>query len=82
VLSDAQVCALLGNIWNPIHKACFTVMSACGLRNGKAATLEVKAIDSASLLLGIIGNRSGSRWGPRGSLGKSKTCGLVVDTDG
>ena len=55
MLSDAQVRALLGNIRNPIHKACFTVMSACGLRIGEAAALEVKAIDSASLLLGIIG---------------------------
>ena len=55
MLSDAQVRALLGCIRNPIHKACFTLMYACGLRISEAATLEVKAIDSASLVLRIIG---------------------------
>jgi integrase/recombinase XerD len=55
VLSDAQVRALLGCIRNPIHKACFTLMYACGLRISEAATLEVKAIDGDSLLLRIIG---------------------------
>jgi integrase/recombinase XerD len=55
VLSDAQVRALLGCIRNPIHKACFALMYACGLRISEAATLEVKAIDSDSLLLRIIG---------------------------
>ena len=55
MLSDAEVRALLGCIKNPIHKACLILMYACGLRIGEAATLEVKAIDSANLLLRIIG---------------------------
>jgi len=30
---------------NPVHKACFALMYACGLRISEAATLEVGAID-------------------------------------
>ena len=39
---------------NPVHKACFALMYACGLRISEAATLEVGAIDRANLRLRIM----------------------------
>ena len=55
-LSDAQVRRLLGGaVRNPVHKACFTLMYACGLRISEAATLEVTAIDTAHGVLRVIG---------------------------
>ena len=54
-LSDAQVRRLLGAVRNPVHKACFTLMYACGLRISEAATLEVTAIDTAHGVLRVIG---------------------------
>jgi site-specific recombinase XerD len=54
-LSDAQIRTLLGCVKNPIHKLCFTVLYACGLRISEAATLEVGAVDGTNLVLRIIG---------------------------
>src|SRR5271166_5481043 len=54
-LLDDQVRHLLSCIRNPIHRTCLTVMYACGLRIGEAATLEIGAIDRANLVLRIIG---------------------------
>jgi len=55
VLSDAEVRALLGCVRNPIHRTCFALMYACGLRISEAATVEIGSVDSAALLLRIIG---------------------------
>ena len=63
-LTDAQVRYLLGHVRNPIHKACFSVMYACGLRIGEAAALEVSAIDKISLLLRVIGKGNKERCVP------------------
>jgi hypothetical protein len=60
-LSDAQVRDLLCRVRNPIHKACFAVMYACGLRLGEAATLEVGSVDKANLLLRVIGKGNTER---------------------
>src|SRR3954468_10965267 len=54
-LSDAQVRRLLGAVSNPVHRACFTLIYACGLRISEAATLEVTAIDTAHGVLRVIG---------------------------
>ena len=54
VLSDQQVRSALGCVRNPVHKGCFALMYACGLRMSEAATLEIGAIDSANLRLRII----------------------------
>jgi len=63
-LSDAQVRRLLCRVRNPIHKACFTVMYACGLRIGEATALEVGSIDKANLLLRVIGKGNRERCVP------------------
>jgi integrase/recombinase XerD len=49
---------------NPVHKACFALMYACGLRISEAATLEVGAIDRANLQLRIIGKGDRERLVP------------------
>jgi len=64
VLSDAQVRALLAHVRNPTHKACLALIYACGLRISEAATLEVTGIDSARLLLRIIGKGNKERLVP------------------
>ena len=64
MLSDAQVRALLARVKNPTHKACLALIYACGLRISEAATLEVTSIDSARLLLRIIGKGNKQRQVP------------------
>jgi integrase/recombinase XerD len=64
VLSDQQVRSALGCVRNPVHKGCFALMYACGLRISEAATLEIGAIDSANLRLRIIGKGDRERLVP------------------
>ncbi|MCK5712041.1 MAG: tyrosine-type recombinase/integrase [Hyphomicrobiaceae bacterium] len=64
VLSDAQVRALLAHVKNPTYKACLALIYACGLRISEAVTLEVRSIDSARLLLRIIGKGNKQRLVP------------------
>jgi site-specific recombinase XerD len=63
-LSDDQVRRLLGGITNPIHKGCFSLMYACGLRITEAVSLEVTAIDRARMVLRIIGKGNKERLVP------------------
>lgn len=54
-LADDQIRCLLDCIKSPVHKACLSVVYACGLRISEALTLEIGAIDRANLTLRIIG---------------------------
>lgn len=63
-MSDEQVRRLLGAITNPIHRACFSLMYACGLRIMEAATLPVTAIDRGRMVLRIIGKGNKERLVP------------------
>jgi integrase/recombinase XerD len=63
-LSDAQVRELLSHVRNPIHKGCFSLMYACGLRVGEAANLPVTAIDKANLVVKVIGKGNKERLVP------------------
>jgi integrase/recombinase XerD len=54
-LADDQIRHLLGCIESPVHKACLSVVYACGLRISEAMALEIGAIDRANLTLRIIG---------------------------
>ena len=60
-LAHAEVRRLVGCITNPIHRTCFAVMYACGLRIGEAATLEIGTIDGDNGLLRIIGKGNKER---------------------
>jgi integrase/recombinase XerD len=63
-LADAEVRRLLGGITNPIHRTCFALMYACGLRISEAATLEIGAVDGNNRLLRIIGKGNKERLVP------------------
>src|SRR5260370_25281459 len=61
VLADERIRRLLGCVESPIHKACLSVLYACGLRISEAMTLEIGAIDNANLTLRIIGRGNKQR---------------------
>jgi integrase/recombinase XerD len=63
-LPDGQVRALLGCVGNPLHRTCLSLMYGCGLRISEAVTLEIGAIDSANMLLRIIGKGNKQRLVP------------------
>lgn len=48
----------------PIHRGCFTLMYACGLRISEAATLTVTNIDRSRMVLRIIGKGNKERLVP------------------
>lgn len=55
---------ILAEIQNPIHRGCFRLIYACGLRISEAANLEVGAIDGANQRLRIIGKGNRERLVP------------------
>ena len=55
VLSHAEVRAILAAVRNPIHRTCFELMYACGLRIGEAAKVEISDIENTKGVLRIIG---------------------------
>lgn len=62
--SDAVVRCLLAEIRNPIHRGCFQLIYACGLRIDKAPNLEIKVIDGVNKRLRIIGKGNRERLVP------------------
>ncbi len=58
---DKNLDGLLVSVRNPIHRGCFSLIYACGLRIGEAATLPVTAIDKASGLLRVVGKGNKER---------------------
>jgi integrase/recombinase XerD len=64
VLSDDQVRRLLGHVTQPLHRGCFSLMYACGLRISEAASLTPTAIDRARMVLRIIGKGNKERLVP------------------
>jgi site-specific recombinase XerD len=63
-IADAEVRKLLALTTNPLHRTCFALMYACGLRTGEAVSLEVPAINGRSHLLTIIGKGNKERLVP------------------
>jgi site-specific recombinase XerD len=55
VLTHDEARAILAQVRNPIHRASFQLMYACGLRIGEAAKVEIGDIESAKALLRVIG---------------------------
>jgi site-specific recombinase XerD len=52
---------ILDAVRNPIHRGCFCLIYACGLRISEAASLPVTAIDKASGLLRVVGKGNKER---------------------
>lgn len=46
---------------NPVHRGCFSLIYACGLRISEAASLSVTAIDKSNGLLRVIGKGNKER---------------------
>lgn len=63
-LSDTQVRELLSAVRNPVHRACFSLMYACGLRIAEASTLQVANIERDRRMLRIIGKGDKQRLVP------------------
>ena len=61
MLSHAEVRAILAAVRNPIHRTCFELMYACGLRIGEAAKVEISDIENTKGVLRIIAR---NRYGP------------------
>ena len=59
-ISDFEAHKLFALTTNPIHKTCFALIYACGLRTGEAVSLEA-AIDGRKHLLTIIGKGNKER---------------------
>lgn len=55
---------ILDGVRNPIHRGCFSLIYACGLRISEAATLSVTAIDKTSGLLRVVGKGNKERLVP------------------
>lgn len=63
-LSHAEVRRILDGVRNPIHRGCFCLIYACGLRISEAVNLPVTAIDKASGLLRVVGKGNKERLVP------------------
>jgi integrase/recombinase XerD len=63
-LTDRQIRDLLGRVRNPVHRGCFALMYACGLRVGEAAGLEIGTVDGHQGLLRVIGKGDKERLVP------------------
>lgn len=55
---------IISAVRNPVHRGCFSLIYACGLRISEAAPLAVTAIDKASGLLRIVGKGNKERLVP------------------
>lgn len=62
--SDAVIRRILAEIHNPVHRGCFELIYACGLRISEAANLEIGAIDGTNKRLRIIGKGNKERLVP------------------
>ena len=77
MLSHAEVGAILAQVRNPIHRTCFQLMYACGLRIGEAAKVEIGDIENTKGVLRIIGKatRSAASRCPSQCLPSYAACG-------
>jgi integrase/recombinase XerD len=63
-LPDAQARALLSAVQHPVHRGCFSLMYACGLRIAEASALEIADVDRERRALRIIGKGDKERHVP------------------
>ena len=61
VRSDADCRRLIGQLRDPVYRACFALTYAHGLRIAEATSLPVTAVDSKLMLLRVIGKRNQER---------------------
>ena len=61
VRSDADCRRLIGQLRDPVYRACFALAYAHGLRIAEATSLPITAVDSEQMLLRVIGKRNQER---------------------
>jgi len=61
VLSREEVHRLLSAIRLPVYRACLSTIYSCGLRLSEGAFLKVQAIDSARMMVRVLGKGSQER---------------------
>lgn len=61
VLSQAEVQCILEHVYFPIYRACLTTIYSCGLRISEGAHLQVDDIDSARMMIRVLGKGSQQR---------------------
>jgi integrase/recombinase XerD len=61
VRSDEDCRRLIAALKKPIHRGCFTLIYAYGLRITEAVTLPVSAVDSKQMVLRVVGKGNKER---------------------
>lgn len=61
VRSDADCRRLIGQLRDPVYRACFALAYAHGLRINEATSLPITAVDSELMILRVIGKRNQER---------------------
>ena len=64
ILSPEEVRSLLGQIRNPKHHMCLTLIYACGLRISEATKLKVSGVDSKRMAISVRGKGQKDRLVP------------------
>ena len=64
ILSPKEVRSLLGRVRIPKHRACLTLIYACGLRISEATKLKVSGIDSQRMVISVRGKGQKDRLVP------------------
>jgi len=75
VLSREEVYRILSAVRFPVYRACLTTIYCCGLRLSEGALLPVRSVDSARMMLRVLGKGSKEREIPL----PEKTLGLLRD---
>jgi len=61
VRTDADCRRLIATLHNPVHRGCFALIYAYGLRISEAITLPISAVDSQQMVLRVIGKGNKQR---------------------
>ena len=61
VLSREEVHRILSAVRFPVYRACLTTIYSCGLRLSEGALLPVRSVDSARMVLRVLGKGSKER---------------------
>jgi site-specific recombinase XerD len=61
VLSPAEVSRLLDAVRYPVYRVCLRTIYSCGLRVSEGASLQVRSVDSARMMLRVLGKGSKER---------------------
>jgi len=64
VLSQEEVSRILNCVHSPVYRICLITIYSCGLRRNEGARLRVEDVDSARMLLRVVGKGNKQRYVP------------------